>query len=59
MYSYLEENGYVVLRNMANQDELAHGYELFWKYFNLMFPNVKRHGILSTAYLCQISVLKN
>eukprot|EP00026_Physarum_polycephalum_P011314 Phypoly_transcript_11528.p1 GENE.Phypoly_transcript_11528~~Phypoly_transcript_11528.p1 ORF type:complete len:304 (+),score=39.32 Phypoly_transcript_11528:238-1149(+) len=27
---------------MANEDELTHAHELFWKYFNLMFPNIKR-----------------
>lgn len=28
---YLEENGYVVFRNLASPEEVTHGINLFWK----------------------------
>jgi len=44
-YKYLEENGYVVFKNVATKQELEHGYELFWKYMNHSFPHIKRDNI--------------
>lgn len=42
---YLEDNGYVVFANVATQEEITHGYELFWKFMNHSFPKVLRDNV--------------
>jgi len=44
-YKYLEDNGYVVLHNVATPEEIQHGQELFWKYMNASFPAIQRDNI--------------
>jgi len=44
-YKYLEENGYVVISNVATKDEVAHGIDLFWKYMKHAHPKIDREDI--------------
>lgn len=44
-YQYLEDNGYVVFTKVATPEELAQGYELFWKFMQYSFPQVLRDNV--------------
>jgi len=44
-YQYLNENGYAVIANVATNEELEQGKQLYWKYMNEGFPNVKKDDI--------------
>jgi hypothetical protein len=44
-FKYLDDHGYVVFRNIATQEELQQGKELFWKFMGASFPAIKRDNI--------------
>ena len=46
---YLDDHGYVVFRNIATQEELQQGKELFWKFMGASFPAIKRDNIFCTV----------
>jgi hypothetical protein len=40
--TYLEENGYVVIKEVANKEEVEKSINLFWEHFEKHHPGVSR-----------------